>query len=229
MTAVRANAIEIEYEAIGPHNGAPMILIMGLAMQLTAWPDEFCHALASRGFRVIRFDNRDAGLSTKMPAIGWLTTTALLAGATLRMPVRPPYGLADMASDAVGLMDALHIDRAHIIGASMGGMIAQIVAAEYPERVKSLVSLMSTSGDPALPGPAARVLQALLRPRPRRDPERGIAQTTDFCGWSAAPAFRPRNPSFGRRSSGRSAAATTRTDGPGNSSQSNRRVAGRTP
>src|ERR1700722_13016613 len=125
-------------------------------------------------------DNRDAGLSTKMRAIGWLTTTALLAGATLRMPVRPPYGLADMASDAVGLMDALHIDRAHIIGASMGRMIAQIVAAEYPERVKSLVSLMSTSGDPALPGPAARVLQALLRPRPRRDPERGIAQTTDF-------------------------------------------------
>ncbi len=71
-----------------------MVLIMGLAMQLTAWPDEFCHALASRGFRVIRFDNRDAGLSTKMPSIGWLTTTALLAGATLRMPVRPPYGLA---------------------------------------------------------------------------------------------------------------------------------------
>lgn len=189
MTAVRANAIEIEYEAIGPHNGAPMILIMGLAMQLTAWPDEFCHALASRGFRVIRFDNRDAGLSTKMPAIGWLTTTALLAGATLRMPVRPPYGLADMASDAVGLMDALNIDRAHIIGASMGGMIAQIVAAEYPERVKSLVSLMSTSGDPALPGPAARVLQALLRPRPRRDPERGIAQTTDFLRLVGSPGF----------------------------------------
>ena len=124
-----------------------------------------------------------------MRAIGWLTTTALLAGATLRMPVRPPYGLADMASDAVGLMDALHIDRAHIIGASMGGMIAQIVAAEYPERVKSLVSLMSTSGDPALPGPAARVLQALLRPRPRRDPERGIAQTTDFLRLVGSPGF----------------------------------------
>jgi pimeloyl-ACP methyl ester carboxylesterase len=189
VTAVLANAIEIEYEAIGPRNGAPMILIMGLAMQLTAWPDEFCHALASRGFRVIRFDNRDAGLSTKVPSIGWLATTALLAGATLRMPVRPPYGLADMASDAVGLMDALHIDRAHIVGASRGGMIAQIVAAEYPERVKSLVSLMSTSGDPALPGPAARVLQALLRPRPRRDPERGIAQTTDFLRLVGSPGF----------------------------------------
>lgn len=187
MTAVRANAIEIEYETIGPRNGAPMMLIMGLAMQLTAWPDEFCHALASRGFRVIRFDNRDAGLSTKMPSIGWLATTALLAGATLRMPVRPPYGLADMASDAVGLMDALHIDRAHIVGASMGGMIAQILAAEYPERVQSLVSLMSTSGDPALPGPAARVLQALLRPR--RDSERGIAQTIDFLQLVGSPGF----------------------------------------
>jgi pimeloyl-ACP methyl ester carboxylesterase len=189
VTAVRANAIEIEYEAIGPRDGVPMVLIVGLAMQLTAWPDEFCHALASRGFRVIRFDNRDAGLSTKMPSIGWLTTTALLAGATLRMPVRPPYGLADMASDAVGLMDALHIDRAHIVGASMGGMIAQIVGAEYPERVNSLVSLMSTSGDPALPGPAARVLQALLRPRPRRDPERGIARTTDFLRLVGSPGF----------------------------------------
>ena len=146
MTVVRANAIDIEYEAIGPRNGSPMVLIMGLGMQLTAWPDEFCQGLANRGFRVIRFDNRDTGLSTKMPALGPLKATAMLAGATLRLPVRPRYGLSDMARDAIGLMDALDIDRAHIVGASMGGMIAQIVAADYPERVKSLVSLMSTSG-----------------------------------------------------------------------------------
>src|SRR5271163_4806569 len=166
-----------------------MMLIMGLAMQLTAWPDEFCHALASRGFRVIRFDNRDAGLSTKMPSIGWLTTTALLAGATLRMPVRPPYGLADMASDAVGLMDALDIDRAHVVGASMGGMIAQIVAADYPERVKSLVSLMSTSGKATLPGPSPRVLRGLLRRRARRNSERGIAETIAFLRLIASPGY----------------------------------------
>lgn len=189
MTTVRANAIEIEYEAIGPRDGEPIVLVMGLAMPLTAWPDQFCRGLAGRGFRVIRFDNRDAGLSTKMPSIGWLATTALLAGATLRMPVRPPYGLPDMARDAVGLMDALDIDRAHIVGASMGGMIAQIVAAEYPERVKSLVSLMSTSGHPTLPGPAPRVLQALLRPPPHRDPERAIAQTADFLRLIASPGF----------------------------------------
>jgi pimeloyl-ACP methyl ester carboxylesterase len=192
VPSIRANAIEIEYEAIGPRNGAPMVLIMGLGMQLTAWPDQFCHGLASRGFRVIRFDNRDAGLSTKMPSIGWLATTALLAGAALRMPVRPPYGLGDMASDVVGLMDALDIDRAHIVGASMGGMIGQIVAGDYPDRVISLVSMMSTSGDPALPGPAPRVLQGLLRPpRPFRDPERGIPQTADFLRLIGSPGFPP--------------------------------------
>jgi pimeloyl-ACP methyl ester carboxylesterase len=189
VTAVRANGVQIEYEAIGPREGEPMVLIMGLAMQLTAWPDEFCQGLAARGFRVIRFDNRDAGWSTKMRSIGWLATTALLVGAMLRMPVRPPYGLPDMASDVVGLMDALDIDRAHIVGASMGGMIAQIVAVEYPERVKSLVSLMSTSGDPTLPGPTARVLQGLFRPRPLRDPERGIAQTADFLRLIGSPGF----------------------------------------
>ena len=166
-----------------------MLLIMGLGMQLTAWPDDFCQGLASRGFRVIRFDNRDTGLSTKMPSIGPLKATAMLAGATLRLPVRPRYGLDDMARDAIGLMGALGIDRAHIVGASMGGMIAQIVAADYPERVKSLVSLMSTSGNPILPGPSPRVLQNLLRPRPRRDTARGIAQTVEFLRLIGSPGY----------------------------------------
>ncbi len=189
MTTIKANAIDIEYEAIGPRNGEPMLLIMGLGMQLTAWPDEFCLGLASRGFRVIRFDNRDTGLSTKMPAIGPLKATALLAGATLRLPVRPRYGLSDMARDAIGLMDALQIDRAHVVGASMGGMIAQIVAADYPERVKSLVSLMSTSGNPTLPGPSPRVLQGLLRRRARRNSERGIAETIEFLRLIGSPGY----------------------------------------
>jgi pimeloyl-ACP methyl ester carboxylesterase len=130
VPVVRANAIDIEYEAIGPRNGSPMVLIMGLGMQLTAWPDEFCQGLAHRGFRVIRFDNRDTGLSTKTPPLGPLKATAMLAGATLRLPVRARYGLNDMARDAVGLMDALDIDRAHVVGASMGGMIAQLVVDE---------------------------------------------------------------------------------------------------
>ena len=141
MTTIRANAIDIEYEALGPREGQPILLIMGLGMQLTAWPDVFCQGLASRGFRVIRFDNRDTGLSTKMPSIGPLKATAMLAGATLRLPVRPRYGLADMARDAIGLMGALGIDRAHIVGASMGGMIAQLVAINHPDRTKSLISI----------------------------------------------------------------------------------------
>ena len=166
MTVVRANAIDIEYEAIGPRDGPPMVLIMGLGMQLIAWPDDFCRGLANRGlpghpFRQPRYRPVDQDA-----AIGPLTATALLAGATLRLPVRPRYDLSDMARDAIGLMDALDIDRAHVVGASMGGMIAQIVAADYPERVKSLVSLMSTSGKATLPGPSPRVLQELASPAP---------------------------------------------------------------
>ena len=156
MTAVRANGIEIEYRETGPRDGAVILLIMGLGMQLVAWPDAFCDGLTARGFRVIRFDNRDTGLSTKMPSIGPIAMAAVMAGAAVGLPVRPPYTLRDMAADAVGLMDALRIDRAHIVGASMGGMIAQIIAADHPDRAKSLTSIMSTSGDRALPGRARR-------------------------------------------------------------------------
>ncbi len=167
MTAVRANGITIEYGETG-RRGAPVILlIMGLGMQLVAWPESFCEGLAARGFRVVRFDNRDVGLSTRMPSAGSLATTAMMARAFVGLPVRPPYTLEDMARDTVGLMDALAIGEAHIVGASMGGMIAQIVAIDHPERVKSLTSIMSTSGDRALPGPKGKVLRALLRPRPR--------------------------------------------------------------
>ena len=167
MTAIKANGITIEYEEMGPPDAPVILLVMGLGMQLIAWPEPFCGGLAARGFRVVRFDNRDAGLSTRMPSAGSLATSAMMARAFLGLPVRPPYTLNDMARDTVGLMDALGIDHAHVVGASMGGMIAQIVAIEHPERVKSLTSIMSTSGDRALPGPKGKVLRALLRPRPR--------------------------------------------------------------
>ncbi len=167
MTAVQANGIAIEYEETGPRDAPVILLIMGLGMQLVAWPESFCDGLSARGFRVVRFDNRDAGLSTRMPSAGSLATSAMMARAFLGLRVRPPYTLDDMARDTVGLMDALGISEAHIVGASMGGMIAQIVAIEHPERVKSLTSIMSTSGDRALPGPKGKVLRALLRPRPR--------------------------------------------------------------
>ena len=167
MTAAHANGIAIEYEETGPRDAPVILLIMGLGMQLVAWPESFCDGLSARGFRVVRFDNRDAGLSTRMPSAGSLATSAMMARAFLGLRVRPPYTLDDMARDTVGLMDALGISEAHIVGASMGGMIAQIVAIEHPERVRSLTSIMSTSGDRALPGPKGKVLRALLRPRPR--------------------------------------------------------------
>jgi len=166
MTSVQANAITVEYEETGPRDAPVILLIMGLGMQLIAWPQSLCNGLVARGFRVIRFDNRDVGHSTPMPA-GSLAMTAMMARALFRLPVRPPYTLIDMANDAIGLLDALGIPRAHVVGASMGGMIAQLLAIEHPERVKSLTSFMSTTGDRRLPGPKAKVLRALLRPRPR--------------------------------------------------------------
>ncbi len=170
MTSVRVNGIDIEYEDTGLRDAPVILLIMGLGMQLVAWPNSFCEGLTARGFRVVRFDNRDAGLSSRMPSAGRLATRAMMARAFLGLPVRPPYTLDDMAADTIGLLDALAIPNAHVVGASMGGMIAQLVAIEHPERVKSLTSIMSTSGDRALPGPKGRVLRALIRPRPRSEP-----------------------------------------------------------
>ena len=164
MTAIGSNGITLEYQEFGPADAPPILLIMGLGMQLVAWPDSLCEGLARRGFRVIRYDNRDVGLSSRMPASGRLKTGSMLARAVLRLPVRPPYTLNDMARDAVGLMDALGIGAAHVVGASMGGMIAQLVAAEHPDRVRSLTSIMSSPA-PIMPRP--KVLRALLRPMPR--------------------------------------------------------------
>ena len=168
MTAVQANGITIEYEETGPPDAPVILLIMGLGMQLIGWPESFCERLAARGFRVVRFDNRDAGLSSRMPSAGPLATTAMMARALFGLPVRPPYTLDDMARDTVGLMDALGIGQAHVVGASMGGMIAQIVAIEHPKRVKSLTSIMSTSGDPRLARPDEQGAARAASPAPAR-------------------------------------------------------------
>ena len=185
MTAIKANGITIEYEEMGPPDAPVILLIMGLGMQLIAWPEPFCGGLAARGFRVVRFDNRDAGLSTRMPSAGSLATSAMML---LGLPVRPPYTLNDMARDTVGLMDALGIDHAHVIGASMGGMIAQIVAIEHPERVKSLTSIMSTSGDRAAAGPEKQSAARAASPAPARQ---GVGRPPLRCSASsAAPVIR---------------------------------------
>jgi len=161
----QANGIEIEYETFGEPANPAVLLIMGLAAQLTRWPLPLVEELARRGYFVIRYDNRDIGLSTKfdnapMPALPTLIA-AMMAGQKPDVP----YTLNDMAADAVGLLDALDIERAHVMGASMGGMIAQLVAASYPDRVLSLTSIMSSTGNPALP-PSKPEAMAVLTSRP---------------------------------------------------------------
>jgi pimeloyl-ACP methyl ester carboxylesterase len=174
MPRVSSNGIEIEYEEFGDSGAPALLLIMGLGMQLVAWPRPFCAMLAAAGFRVIRFDNRDVGLSSKMEgrrAPGMLRLIlSLLFGWKIRSAV---YTLDDMAADSLGLLDALGIRQAHIVGVSMGGMITQTLAAQYPQRVLSLTSIMSTSGDRKASAIEFRDLRKIfLRPQPPRDAER---------------------------------------------------------
>jgi pimeloyl-ACP methyl ester carboxylesterase len=175
MPSVRANAIDIFYEEVGDTSAPAILLIIGLGTQMIAWPDAFCGRLADRGFRVIRFDNRDVGLSTKLEDAPKVDVAAAFIRALTGQAVGAPYNLSDMARDAVGLMDALRIAKAHIVGASMGGMIAQIIAAEHSGRVRSLVSVMSSSGDPRLPqGKPAAVATLTAPPPPESDREAAI-------------------------------------------------------
>ncbi|WP_422924245.1 alpha/beta fold hydrolase [Singulisphaera sp. PoT] len=164
----QANGIEIAYETYGPQDGEPMLLIMGFASQLTAWPVELCDDLAKRGYRVIIFDNRDIGLSTKLKAGGKPDVNALMLARLTGRPVKLPYTLEDMAKDSLGLLDALGIKKAHVVGVSMGGIIAQILATDYPDRTLSLTSIMSTSGTPNIKLPAKPEVFSKI-PKPPRD------------------------------------------------------------
>lgn len=162
-----ANGLDLCYEIFGPPDAGPMILIMGLGAQMIQWDDDFCRQLAARGFRVIRFDNRDIGKSSKLSGGKRLTAFELLRQRFLHIPVAATYKLSDMAQDTIGLMDALGIASAHIVGASMGGMIAQEIAISYPERVRSLTSIMSTTGNPRLPPPTRAATALLMAPPPK--------------------------------------------------------------
>lgn len=159
---VHANGIELCYQAFGEANAAPMVLIMGLGGQMIAWEDDFCTRLAARGYRVIRFDNRDVGLSTHLGAAGLPEMSTAFMAAMQGRPFAAPYLLTDMAADTIGLMDALGIGTAHVVGASMGGAIAQTMAIEHPERLRTLTSIMSTTGAPDLPPPTAEALAVLF-------------------------------------------------------------------
>lgn len=163
MPQVQANGIRIEYEDHGESSAPPMLLVMGLGAQLTLWPDELVEALVERGFRVIRYDNRDIGLSQKMEGAKAPGMVAHILMRRLGLKPRVPYTLADMASDGVGLLDALGIDKAHVVGASMGGMIAQHIAFSHPGRVLSLTSIMSTTGNPRLPAAQKQAIDVLTK------------------------------------------------------------------
>jgi pimeloyl-ACP methyl ester carboxylesterase len=162
----RANGIDICYEIFGDANAEPMVLIMGLGGQMILWDDDFCQQLAGRGFRVIRFDNRDIGKSSRMSGGKRLTPFELLKLRFLKIPVAAPYRLIDMAKDTVGLMDALDVKSAHLVGMSMGGMIAQEIALSFPQRLRSLTSIMSTTGNPRLPPPTRAATAVLMAPPP---------------------------------------------------------------
>ena len=159
MPRATVGRVELEYDTVGDPSATPLLLVMGLSYQMIEWDDALCELVAGRGFWVIRYDNRDCGLSTKLDELGAPDLLGLLGGASTA-----PYSLDDMADDAVGLLDALGVERAHIVGASMGGMIAQLVAINHPDRVLSLTSIMSTVGGPNVVQAEGDVLAALLEP-----------------------------------------------------------------
>lgn len=182
--------LHVEYESLGDPRHPAILLIMGLGMQLTGWPDDFCQGLVARGYRVVRFDNRDCGLSARAPGRRRVNLLLTMAAAALGLPVRTPYTLEDMAGDAVGLMDTLAIERAHIVGVSMGGMIAQVLAARFPQRVLSLTSIMSSSGNRRVSRPSKPARKALLsRPADPADPESVIDHLVEMFGVIGSPGF----------------------------------------
>jgi pimeloyl-ACP methyl ester carboxylesterase len=178
------NGIEIAYQEIGDPNGEPLLLIMGLATQMLAWDEGFCAMLAERGFRVVRFDNRDIGRSTKIESAGLPKRTDMLLGRR----GTAPYLLRDMAADTTGLMDHLSIESAHLVGASMGGMIAQTVAIRRPERVRSLVSMMSTTGNRWVGVPAWKAFGALFA-RPEKGREAAIEHSVQVFRTIGSPGY----------------------------------------
>ena len=188
---VKANGIDLAYDEFGEPDNPVMLLIMGLGTQMIAWPEAFCHGLATRGYRVIRFDNRDIGLSQKMDGKRVPHVLKMAAYSRLNIPLNVPYRLQDMAQDAIGLMDALDIGSAHIIGASMGGMIAQLIAGHFPFRVLSLTSIMSTSGRRSLPGANRKIAMHMVRRPANSNAE--VLQEYAMRTWRliGSPAYQP--------------------------------------
>ncbi|HXZ85052.1 MAG TPA: alpha/beta hydrolase [Myxococcota bacterium] len=201
MARARCNGIELEYDAIGSPGDPPVLLIMGLGAQLIAWDDEFVLGLARRGHFVVRFDNRDVGLSTHFDGAPAPPAPLLLARRAAGEPLGVAYDLGDMAEDAAGLLDHLELSNAHVVGASMGGMIAQTLAVAHPRRVRSLTSIMSSTGHPGLPPAKPEAMARLGLPAPAEREayiEHSLA-TQRICAGSGFPFDEER----GRRVAGR--------------------------
>ncbi len=194
---VRVGDVELCWQEFGDHGDPPILMIMGIGAQMILWPEGLCELLAERGLRVVRFDNRDAGRSTILAAAGRPSLTRILAG----HETEAPYALSDMAGDAAGLLDALEIDRAHVFGSSMGGMIAQTLAIERPERVLSLASIMSTTGDREVGQPSEIGLGALMS-APPADRDGYVEATVWARATIGSPGF-PRDERYSRDLAGR--------------------------
>jgi pimeloyl-ACP methyl ester carboxylesterase len=166
MPNIFANGVQLEYETFGEPSSPALLLISGIGGQMIGWDEKLCKEWVKRGLYVIRFDNRDVGLSTKMEESGVPDLKAAMTAAVNGEKVKAPYTLADMADDAVGLLDALKIDKAHICGISMGGAIAQTIAFRQPSRVRSMTQVYATTGNPQLPQPKPEIMKILLTPPP---------------------------------------------------------------
>jgi len=193
MPVVEANGLKIDCEVHGDPGAPTVLLVMGLGMPAALWPDPVVQTLTGAGFRVVTFDNRDAGGSTRLEGVRAPNVLRAIGRALLRRPVAAPYTLDAMAADTVGLLDALGIAQAHVVGASMGGMIGQVIAANYPSRVLSLTSIMSNSGNPErrVAFGSWKALRAIIhRPPPPDDHEAVVRHLMRLFGVIGSPAFR---------------------------------------
>ena len=188
MANVKANGIQIEYDTFGEKNSPALLLIEGLGTQMINWDEAFCEQLAEQGHYVIRFDNRDIGLSTKLEEDGVPDVMAAMKAAMSGQEVLSTYTLNDMADDAADLLSALGVDKAHICGCSMGGMIAQTIAFRHPNRVFSLISIMSTTSEPGLPQSKPEAMQALIEEAPTKR-EAYIDHTVKVAKITGSPGF----------------------------------------
>jgi len=190
MAQLQVNGLQIEYDTFGDAGNDPVLLIMGLGTQMTAWSLDFCNALVGHGYYVIRFDNRDIGLSTKFEGAEPPSRLRYLLHHLFNSSLNAPYSLADMADDSAGVLQALNIESAHVVGASMGGMIAQLLTVGYPARVRSLTSIMSSSGAPGLPPPRADVAKHYARRPNVDDPDAMIAHLIRTFQLIGSPGYR---------------------------------------